>query len=145
MKKSFFFLSIVYCLLSTVVFSQQQNLNSAVIYYEDYSKYNEMKSLPLAKEKIDLAATNETTSGKFKTWHYRGMIYLALFDLNLKNIALSRQSDNTYRPIILDLKGRYDNKEFIPLSSYIGFLARKKRARRVQQLIERISRFQISR
>jgi len=68
-----------------------------------------------------------------------------LFDLNLKNIALSRQADNTYRPIVLDLKGRYDNKEFIPLSSYIGFLARKKRARRVQQLIERISRFQITR
>ncbi|MEK6615551.1 MAG: hypothetical protein AABZ32_05495 [Bacteroidota bacterium] len=66
-------------------FSQNQNLNKAISYYEDYSKYNEMKSLPMAKEKIDLAAAYETTSGKYKTWHYRGMIYLSLFDLNLKN------------------------------------------------------------
>lgn len=64
-----------------------------------------------------------------------------LFDLNLDNIALLRGADNSYRPIILDLKGRYDNKEFIPLSSYIGFLARKKRARRLRQLLERISRY----
>jgi len=62
-----------------------------------------------------------------------------LFDLNLQNIALVREVDNSYRPIILDLKGRYDNKEFIPLSSYIGFLARKKRDRRLHQLLERVS------
>lgn len=68
-----------------------------------------------------------------------------LFDLNLKNIALSRQPDNTLRPIILDLKGRYDNNELIPVSSYIGFLARKKRNRRVRQLLERISSFYAAR
>lgn len=85
MKKAFLLLNSVFCILSFSAFSQSINLNSAVSYYEDYSKYNEMKSLPLAKEKIDLAAANEATSGKFKTWHYRGMIYLALFDQNLKN------------------------------------------------------------
>ena len=68
-----------------------------------------------------------------------------LFDFNLKNIALSRQSDNTCRAIILDLKGRYDNNEFIPFSSYIGFLARKKRERRARQLIERINYFYAAR
>ena len=85
MKNLFLLLTFGFWLLASSAFSQQQNLNSAVNYYEDYSKYNEMKSLPLAKEKIDLAAASETTSGKFKTWHYRGLIYLALFDLNLKN------------------------------------------------------------
>jgi hypothetical protein len=68
-----------------------------------------------------------------------------LFDLNLKNIALSRQSDNTCRAIVLDLKGRYDNNEFIPFSSYIGFLARRKRQRRARQLLERISYFYAAR
>ncbi len=64
-----------------------------------------------------------------------------LFDLNLKNIALARQPDGTFRAISLDLKGRYDNNEFIPFSSYIGFLARKKRDRRARQLLERIIYF----
>ncbi|MBI4929809.1 MAG: hypothetical protein HY841_03535 [Bacteroidetes bacterium] len=72
-------------LLSSLAFAQNQNLNSAISYYEDYTKYNELKSLPQAKEKIELAATNEATSGKFKTWYYRGLIYVALFELNLKN------------------------------------------------------------
>lgn len=63
---------------------------------------------------------------------------IRLFDLNPKNIALSRQNNGAFRPVVLDLKGRFDNNEFIPLSSYIGFLARMKLARRSRQLIERI-------
>lgn len=84
MKKVFLLIS-VFCILYSGASSQNQNLNSAVSYFEDYSKYNELKSLPLAKEKIDLAAANEATMGKAKTWYYRGKIYHALFDNNLKN------------------------------------------------------------
>ena len=94
MKKAFVFLTSVSCILYTTSFSQNQNLNSAVSYFEDYSKYNELKSLPLAKEKIDLAAANETTMGKAKTWYYRGKIYHTLFDLKLKNeMAKSPEAD----------------------------------------------------
>ncbi len=64
-----------------------------------------------------------------------------LFDLNLKNIALQRQADGVYRPVFLDLKGRYDNNEFIPFSSYIPCLARRKRRRRARQLLSRIRHF----
>ena len=63
---------------------------------------------------------------------------IRLFDLNLKNIALAKQSDNGYRPVAIDLKGKYDNKEFIPVSSYIRYFARRKMKRRTHQLIERI-------
>ncbi len=70
---------------------------------------------------------------------------IRLFDLNLKNIALSRQNNGTYRPMALDLKGRFGNNEFIPLSSYIGILARKKMTRRSRQLIERIRYFHANR
>lgn len=70
---------------------------------------------------------------------------IRLFDLNLKNIALSRQDNGAYRPVALDLKDRFGNNEFIPLSSYIGFLARKKMARRSRQLIERIRYFHANR
>ena len=68
-----------------ISYGQNQALNSAVEYYNGYVKYNEMESLPKAKEKIDMAATGEGTKDKFKTWHYRGLIYLATFDQNLKS------------------------------------------------------------
>ena len=64
-----------------------------------------------------------------------------IFDLNLKNIALRLQKDMTYQPVVLDLKGRYDNNELIPWSSYISYFARRKLARRCRQLIDRISTF----
>jgi hypothetical protein len=66
---------------------------------------------------------------------------IRLFDLNPKNIALVLEQDGGYRAVALDLKGRFDNNEFIPLSSYIGFLARRKMRRRTRQLLERIRFF----
>ncbi len=61
-----------------------------------------------------------------------------LFDLNLKNIALRMQNDGSYQPFAIDLKGRFDNKETIPVSSYSSYFAKKKMVRRARQLIERI-------
>jgi hypothetical protein len=49
-----------------------------------------------------------------------------IFDLNVKNIAFQLQSDNTYRPVAIDLKGRFDNNEFLPFSSYIKYFSQKK-------------------
>ncbi len=66
---------------------------------------------------------------------------LFLFDINLKNIVLQRTEDNGYRAYAIDLKGPYDNKEFLKLSSRIKFLARKKLKRRSKQLLERIVQF----
>jgi hypothetical protein len=64
-----------------------------------------------------------------------------LFDLNLKNIVLQLQNDGVYAPFAVDLKGRFDNKETIPVSSYFKYFAKKKMDRRRRQLIERISFF----
>ncbi len=66
---------------------------------------------------------------------------IRLFDLNPKNIALVLQRDGSYRAVALDLKGRFDNNEAVPLSSYIGFFARRKMRRRTRQLLERIRFF----
>ena len=66
---------------------------------------------------------------------------LFLFDINLKNIVLREGSDNSYRAYAIDLKGPYDNKEFLQLSSRITFLGRRKLKRRAQQLFERIVQF----
>lgn len=66
---------------------------------------------------------------------------LFLFDINLKNIVLRRMQDGSCRAYAVDLKGPYDNKEFLQLSSRIKFLGRKKLKRRSQQLLERIVQF----
>lgn len=62
-----------------------------------------------------------------------------IFDLNVKNIALQLREDGTYLPFAIDLKGRYDNNEFLPFSTYIKYFSLKKLERRSRQLIERIS------
>lgn len=68
-----------------------------------------------------------------------------LFDLNLKNIALKQLADGTYKPYIIDLKGRYANREFIPLSRYISYFAAKKLQRRSTQLLQRIAEYRLRR
>ena len=60
-----------------------------------------------------------------------------IFDLNLKNIVLQQQADATYKPIIVDVKGRHELKEFIPISKYIAYFRRRKLERRCRQLRER--------
>jgi hypothetical protein len=64
-----------------------------------------------------------------------------LFDLNLKNILLQIQDDHSYVPYAVDLKGRFDLKEPIPLSKYSKYFARKKLLRRSIQLLDRIHEF----
>ncbi len=61
-----------------------------------------------------------------------------IFDINLYNVVLRSRFDGTYQPFIIDLKGRYDNSEFLPLSSYIRYFSRKKLERRCQQFLVRI-------
>jgi hypothetical protein len=64
-----------------------------------------------------------------------------LFDLNLKNIVLQLQHDGTYKPYAIDLKSRFDTKEFIPFSKYSKYFARKKLIRRTKQLVDRIRQY----
>ena len=61
-----------------------------------------------------------------------------LFDINLKNIAVQRRQDLSWLAWAIDLKGPYDNKEFLQLSSRITFLGRRKLKRRKEELLERI-------
>ena len=60
-----------------------------------------------------------------------------IFDLNVKNIVIQQQADGAYTPIIIDVKGASELKEFIPLSRYIPYFKKRKLARRCRQLLER--------
>ncbi len=64
-----------------------------------------------------------------------------IFDINLKNIVLQLQNSGSYIPYIIDCKSQVDTKEFIPLSKYSRYFARKKLARRTQQLTSRVREF----
>jgi tetratricopeptide (TPR) repeat protein len=62
----------VLLLASINSFSQKSNVASAAEYYK---KYHDLQK---AKEAIDLASQDESTSNDPKMWYYRGAIYLAI-------------------------------------------------------------------
>ena len=61
---------------------------------------------------------------------------IQLFDLNLLNILIQVLSDGTYRIVCVDIKGRYNNYELIPVSTYIPFFSRMKLKRRCHRLMQ---------
>lgn len=61
-----------------------------------------------------------------------------LFDLNTFNILIQILPDGGYHPKTIDIKGRFNNYELIPVSSYIPFFSRRKLARRCRRLIDRV-------
>lgn len=63
---------------------------------------------------------------------------IQLFDMNPKNIVLRMEQPGQYRAVSIDLKGRYANKEFIPISTFIPFFSRKKLQRRAERLLKMI-------
>lgn len=82
-------------------FSQNNNLNSAVSYYDGFTSFNVSVSLVKAKEKIDLAAVNEKTRDKYKTWYYKGRIYLSLFDVAFNDEMKKSTEKDSIKKILL--------------------------------------------
>jgi hypothetical protein len=63
---------------------------------------------------------------------------IQLFDLNRYNILIQVQADGACRPISIDIKGRYNNYEFIPVSTYVPCLSRRKLRIRCQKLMDMV-------
>lgn len=63
---------------------------------------------------------------------------IQLYDLNRYNILIQILPDGEYHPVIVDVKGRYNNYELIPVSNYIPFFSRMKLKRRCLRLIRTI-------
>jgi hypothetical protein len=61
---------------------------------------------------------------------------IQLFDLNPLNVMIRICSDGSYRAVSADIKGRYANHEFIPISTYIPFFSRRKLTRRCKELTD---------
>ncbi len=90
------------------------------------------------EENCDIDAVLDAAA-KFCDFLITGRIWL--FDLNLKNIALKRLADGSFKPYVIDLKGRSENMELIPLSRYIDYFSLKKLQRRSRQLLARIEEY----
>lgn len=74
--------------------AQSAKVVSANNYLKEYMRENDPASLVKAKEAIDLAAEHPDTKELPKTQYYRGQIYLALFQSNLKAAtASSKETD----------------------------------------------------
>jgi hypothetical protein len=58
-----------------------------------------------------------------------------LFDMNLFNILIQIRDDGSYHPYVVDIKGRYNNYEWIPVSTYLPFFSRRKLRRRCGRLL----------
>lgn len=68
---------------ATQSFSQSSNVQSAA----NYLKFNDLKK---AKEAIDAAAKDPSTSGDYKMWYYMGKVYWAIYT---DSIAANRDID----------------------------------------------------
>lgn len=67
---------------------------------------------------------------------------IQLFDLNRYNLLIQVLADGSCRPISIDIKGRYNNYELIPISTYVPFFSRRKLRIRCQNLMEMVRRSQ---
>lgn len=75
----------------TATYAQASKVMAAYNYLADYQTYKDGKDLVSAKEAIDAAAENETTSLQGKTWYYKGMVYYMMSKDSLLN-----KTSNTY-------------------------------------------------
>ena len=77
--------------------------------------------------------------------HFCGVLIeknIQLFDLNPSNVMIRICPDGSYQAVSADIKGRYANYEFIPISTYIPFFSRRKLTRRCRGLTDRYGNFQ---
>jgi hypothetical protein len=63
---------------------------------------------------------------------------IQLFDLNRYNLLIQILPDGSCNPISIDIKGRYNNYELIPISTYIPFFSRRKLRIRCRQLMQMV-------
>lgn len=93
--KRIFLALIALALTSKTGLAQNNNLTSAVLYYQGYQKSKDPVELEKAKARIDSASKHPDTQNKAKTWYYRGEIYYATWVMNfLKLKDASKEADD---------------------------------------------------
>jgi tetratricopeptide (TPR) repeat protein len=72
-------------IMPVIAFSQSAKLTNAINYYEDFSKNpKDQESLTKAKENIDIVSQNPEMKDPGKVLKFKGLIYEAIFENNLR-------------------------------------------------------------
>ena len=114
-------LSLIFSLVSiTFCLAQKSKVNAAYNYFkEPYKQYDK------AVEAIDEACANEQTSGWAKTWYYKGLIYMSLFESetfgSLCNNCLITSYDAFMKAIELDPKNEWVDEINALRTPYISY------------------------
>ncbi len=92
MKKLFLLSTLT--IFTSAGFAQSAKVTSAYKYFTDYQREKDVDYLMKAKESIDLAAEHPDTKENAKTHVYKGQIYMAIFERNLRvNTEKSTETD----------------------------------------------------
>ena len=98
--------------IATISFAQKHNITSAAIILKQYNseKDKDIKAVKIkeAKEYIDAAYSNESTSNSAKMWNYRAPIYLqiALQSPELDEDAILKATEAYIKCLQKDKKGK---------------------------------------
>jgi len=90
--------------------AQNAKVVNAYNYLNRYNKDKSVDDLRSARQNIDEASVHENTSGKPKTWFYRGNVYMTLFTTELRKEvpdALKQAADSYAK--VLELDPDYEN------------------------------------
>lgn len=105
--------------------AQNTKVVSAYNYLNNYLKEKDIDNLKSARENIDQASTNESTSQKAKTWYYRGNVYWAIQES--KNPELMEATVNplltaveSYKKVY-EIDAKYEYAEESYEKAMIGF------------------------
>ena len=105
-------LTLLYLLFFNIAYSQSHNITSAAILLKQYKseKDESIQAVKLkeAKDYIDAAYSNESTSNEPKMWNYRAPIYLqiALKEPSLDEAAILKATESYIKCLQRDKKGR---------------------------------------
>ena len=105
-------LTLLYLLFFNIAYSQSHNITSAAILLKQYKSEKDesiqVLKLKEAKDYIDAAYSNESTSNEPKMWNYRAPIYLqiALKEPSLDEAAILKATDSYIKCLQRDKKGR---------------------------------------
>jgi tetratricopeptide (TPR) repeat protein len=100
-------------LLTVNLLAQNKNVVSAINYITNYQKDSIISDLMTARKYIDLAAENEETKLKAKTWANRGKIYFAILQSKDETVkasvpnAVDEAAKSYGQAIKLDDKGNF--------------------------------------
>ncbi|MAO33927.1 MAG: hypothetical protein CMD03_04120 [Flavobacteriales bacterium] len=105
-------LTLLYLLFFNIAYSQSHNITSAAILLKQYKSEKDesiqVLKLKEAKDYIDAAYSNESTSNEPKMWNYRAPIYLqiALKEPSLDEAAILKATESYIKCLQRDKKGR---------------------------------------